>query len=276
MGEDSKIQWTDHTFNPWIGCTKVSQGCKYCYAEKLMTRKGQWKNTWGPSGHRVRTSEQVYWKQPHTWNRKAEKLGIRHKVFCGSLCDVFEEFNPQALDLDEWRLDLWSLIQGTPYLDWLLLTKRPENIKGMVPIEWLTEMWPNNVWVGTSVENQETYDQRAPKLMKIPAPVRFLSCEPLLGPISLRTDVWLYPSILFDKNGIDWVIVGGESGPDARPMYLEWANALRSECYSSYIPFFMKQLGGHPDKQGNMEDFPELLRVREFPPVIINEDKITF
>jgi protein gp37 len=133
MAENSNIEWTHHTFNPWIGCTKVSDGCKNCYAENLMDKRyGRVK--WGPQGTRVRTSE-ANWKKPLKWNREAEAKGERHRVFCASLADVFED-KPDQPEMEQWRLELLELIIKTPYLDWLLLTKRPENVRGMVYGDW--------------------------------------------------------------------------------------------------------------------------------------------
>lgn len=178
MGRESKISWTHSTFNPWIGCTKVSAGCAHCYAEATMdTRWGRVK--WGDNGTRSKTSEK-YWRDPIRWNADAIAARERRRVFCASLADVFEDRD----ELIPWRSELMDLIIATPQLDWLLLTKRPENIDRMVG------GWTNrhNVWLGTSVENQETANERIPKLMQCGAAVLFLSCEPLLGPIDL-TDI---------------------------------------------------------------------------------------
>lgn len=267
MAENSKIEWTDHTFNPWIGCAKVSDGCKHCYAETLMHRYGKVK--WGPQGTRQRTSE-ANWRKPLQWNRQAEKEGRRYRVFCASLADVFED----RPELVEWRNDLLGLIEDTPNLDWLLLTKRPENINRMIAdlrgdCEWLS--WNgakerHNIWIGTSVEDQKAADERIPHLLNIPARVRFLSCEPLLGPVDLgmiRTgrnydcppegnesydplgniyDGDEIVGISFEP-GIHWVIAGGESGPKARPMHPEWARSLRDQCQDAGVPFLFKQWG---------------------------------
>jgi protein gp37 len=218
MGENSKIEWTDHTFNPWVGCMKVSPGCKNCYAEELMTRKGRWANTWGPAqtSERIKTSDDN-WRKPLRWNRQAQKEGRRFKVFCASLADVFED-NPQVYD---WRLQLFSLISETPNLDWQILTKRPEFARAFFE-KRPHLLWPN-VWLGTSVENQEQADKRTPELLRTPAQVRFLSCEPLLEPVRLA-DAWLYDYVTDRRDAcfIDWVIVGGESGPQARPMHPDW------------------------------------------------------
>ena len=256
MGENSKIAWCDHTFNPWIGCTKVSDGCKYCYAEEMMDKR-YGKVKWGVTGTRIRTSE-ANWKLPLRWNRKAEKEGVRYRVFCGSLCDVLEEKDDQS-EMDDWRCDLFDMIEATRYLDWLLLTKRPENI---VRLSRKRGGLPISTMIGVSVENQEQAEKRIPIITKIPN-TKFLSIEPLLGPMDLR--IKLGKSVLSPLYLIDWVIVGGESGPNARPMQVEWAMDIRRQCKDAGVPFFMKQLGGYPNKRERMEDFPEELRVREWP-----------
>lgn len=249
--ENSKIEWTDHTFNPWSGCIKVSPGCQHCYAETLSNRWG--KDVWGPGPKRQRTSA-ANWKKPLQWNKQAAKEGKRYKVFCASMADVFED-NPQ---LDPWRVDLLRLIQETPSLDWLLLTKRPEHVNRM--IERATgfseaEMWFHSaphVWLGTSVESQEWAEKRIPELLKIPARIRFLSCEPLLGPVDLLG--WLGGGYVTFNQGkltpmnvpnkpIHWVIVGGESGHSARPMHPEWARSLRDQCQAAGVAFHFKQWG---------------------------------
>lgn len=258
MVENSKIEWTDHTFNPWIGCTKISDGCKHCYAETLMDHRYK-KVEWGPEGTRVRTSA-ANWKKPSQWNKQAAAEGRRYKVFCASLADVFED----RPELVEWRRDLVVMMEKTPNLDWLLLTKRPENVSRMIteaitinPSAWWMAM--RNVWIGTSVENQETADKRIPELLKVPAKVRFLSMEPLLGPVNLpMIESYLQPDG-FGMNGpfvphgigyaddpdnlIDWVIVGGESGPNARPMHPDWARSIRDQCVAAGVAFHFKQWG---------------------------------
>ena len=231
MAENSKIEWTHHTFNPWQGCIKVSDGCKNCYAESLSKRWG--KDRWGPGAKRERTSA-AYWKKPLSWNKKAAASGECHRVFCASLADVFED-NPAQPELNEWRQELFALIDATPNLDWLLLTKRPENIKRLWPFGWYDgdQFTWNNIWLGTSAENQTQLDKRAPELEFIPAKVRFLSCEPLLGQLDLSEH----------EDYINWVIVGGESGHGARPMKPEWATLIRDQCANANIPFLFKQWG---------------------------------
>lgn len=239
MGQDSKIEWCDHTFNPWTGCQKVSPACDSCYAESWAKRSGLVK--WGAGEARRRTSD-AYWRQPIKWNSDAERDGARRKVFCASLADVFDN---QVLR--EWRDGLWILIESTPHLDWLLLTKRPQNIKKMLPAPGDPRVWGGgwpNVWIGTTVENQEEADRRIPHLLAVPAAKRFLSCEPLLGPVDLRRFIsqgWGSDSPT--PSEIDWVICGGESGPHARPSHPDWVKSLRDQCAANDVAFFFKQWG---------------------------------
>lgn len=260
MGKDSKIEWTHHTFNPWIGCTKVSDGCTHCYAESMENR---WGRSWGPTSPRRRTSKD-YWKQPYKWDKEAAEAGERRRVFCASMADVGEDL----ADLIEPRRDLSIIIERTPHLDWLLLTKRPENMVRLFARWNGIGGWPQNVWVGTSVENQGRASLRIPELLKIPAHTRFLSCEPLIEAVDLNL-TQEYPDCEGHyqdaRHGLHWVIVGGESGHGARPMSLPWAISLKDQCKKEGIAFFMKQLGGTVDKRGDLESIPEELRVREFP-----------
>lgn len=273
--QDSKIEWTHHTFNPFLGCTKVSPGCKHCYAETMMDKR--WgKVEWGPQGKRVKTSA-ANWRKPHAWYKVAVRTRERHRVFCASLADVFEYRWDQIVEMDEWRRDLWDLIEetagdGRGGLDWLLLTKRPEMVPSMVPADWMNDEFPPNVWIGTSVEDQRRADERIPYLLRVPAAVRFLSAEPLLGPVDLWDARHPLPNGGLGNAfawgaGINWVIVGGESGPNARPMDPDWARAIRDECAAARVPFFMKQMGGTRDKGGALGSMPDDLRIREFPHV---------
>ena len=235
MGADTRIEWCDSTFNPWVGCTKVSPACDHCYAESWAKRTGQ-ADLW--QGQRRRTSA-ANWRQPVKWDREAGRAGKRAKVFCASLADVFDNQVPE-----QWRADLWALIAATPNLDWLLLTKRPQNIAKMLPFNW-GDGWPN-VWLGTTVENQAEADRRIPHLLAVPARIRFLSCEPLLGPLQL--DRWLELGGLdtdrgLANPGIDWVICGGESGPGARQFYAPWVRSIVRQCKAAGAAVFMKQLG---------------------------------
>ena len=363
MAENTKIEWAHHTFNPWIGCTKVSPACKNCYAERdFDLRLGQVQ--WGPNGTRVLTGSEN-WAKPLKWNRDVQKQfevaqaqwvsdccvetksypepelnQFRKRVFCASLADVFEDWqgpivnskgergvidcnggwwftngpvsNCYELTMDVVRQRLFALIDATPNLNWLLLTKRPENIRKM----WLAQhldggttgrirefmdeseskdvnpYFRRNVWLGTSVENQEYADKRIPELLKCRdlSPVLFLSCEPLLGPVDLNADGgWLVPWEKSDgvcgpdawnemfvcannhsarrylksekhgrniclqsgceatvhpaKPGIDWVIAGGESGPEARLTDPDWFRSLRDQCQTAGVPFLFKQWG---------------------------------
>lgn len=236
MSKDSKIEWTDHTFNPWWGCVKVSPGCEHCYAEAFSKRTGH--TVWGPTAER-RFFGAKHWAEPHQWNEAAAKDGRRARVFCASMADVFEDRG----DLFHERAKLYQLIADTPHLDWLLLTKRPENIIRLTIWSAPGCKPPPNVWFGTTVENQTQAEKRIPELLKVPASVHFLSCEPLLGPVTLAWDLTQRGEDGTPTKGIDWVIVGGESGPKARPMHPDWARALRDECVGLGVPFFFKQWG---------------------------------
>lgn len=364
MAENSGIQWTDHTFNPWWGCTKVSPGCANCYAETLAVTRRKLP-VWGPAprfGRKLMSDG--HWKGPEKWNRVAAAAGERHRVFCASMADVFDE-HP---DVDEPRARLFDLIERTPHLDWQLLTKRPHRVLELVPRDW-HDGFPSNVWLGTSVEDQRRADERIRILRDLPAAVRFLSCEPLLGPVDLRhylspgqtihvcasvegmirnrafdglqhddgtpmgrgeaeEELWklaragvrVIPASTCDNfdsqrgclghpsPGIDWVIVGGESGPGARPCNVEWIRSVVQQCRAADTAVFVKQLGAvvldrndrfdahetddprgwpegvgpderskprwqgdierialHDRKGGDPEEWPEDLRVREFP-----------
>lgn len=244
--QNSRIEWCSHTFNIVWGCIRVSPGCEHCYAETLAHRYGY--KVWGPAKTTERrTMSENYWKQPMRWNAAALKApyGVeRPRVFCGSMCDVFEDHPTNARE----RIRLWETIGECDALDWLLLTKRPENILKMVPTAWAQGYWPEHVWAMTSVENQEQAAKRIPELLKVPARVRGLSCEPLLGPLDI--EAYLYPHFAADdsrhyprKNGVEWVITGGESGHGARPAHPDWFRSLRNQCQAAGVPFFFKQHG---------------------------------
>ena len=269
MGGDTKIEWAEHTFNPWEGCQKVGPGCDNCYAEARDIRFTGGTH-WGPGAPRRRTSA-ANWAKPLKWNRDAAKTGTRPRVFCASLADVFDN----AVD-PAWRADLWALIWSTPHLDWLLLTKRPGNIAAMIPqgVDWGAG-WVN-VWLGCTVVNQAEADRDIPKLLAVPAHRRFLSIEPMLGPIDLTNldphgDFRPYGahgwSAIWRGNGIgraclDWVVCGGESGPNARPMHPDWARSLRDQCRTAGVAFHFKQWGEwEADEIG-----PEDARSTQFPP----------
>ena len=332
MSENSKIQWCDHTFNPWEGCTRISPGCANCYAEARNHRFGG--GNWGKGKPRRRTSA-ANWKQPLKWNRdyeaevKSRLCGTanedegvpvprRPRVFCASLADWLDNEVPIG-----WLADLLKLIHDTPNLDWLLLTKRPgwfhsriaqvcEYHRPSNPIHPDAELverlnrWscrnqpPHNIWIGASAEDQKRADERIPELLNIPARVRFLSVEPMLSPIDFTLALpWnpehearklsspvLQSQILRKTKipGVDWVILGGESGPNARPCNVEWIRDGIAQCRSAGVRVFVKQLGrivtiDHPKfegdehwivklkdpKGGDMAEWPEDLRIREFP-----------
>lgn len=252
MAENTKIEWAHHTFNPWEGCTKVGPGCDHCYAETRNNRFGG--GNWGHGAPRRRTSPSN-WHNPLRWNRQAAEQGIRYRVFCASLADVFDNEAPI-----EWRRDLFDLIASTPHLDWLLLTKRIGNVMPMVSEvadhprsashdgdlmahHWRNGTPPANVWLGATVVNQQEADRDIPRLLGAPAALRWLSMEPLLGPVALCKHVHDNGIGRVSMNGIDWVIVGGESGPGARPMHPDWARSLRDQCAAAGVPFLFKQWG---------------------------------
>lgn len=318
MGETTGIEWCDHTFNAWTGCQKVSPGCKNCYAESWAERFGR------DFGARIVASE-AKWKEPLRWNRKAQAAGVRKRVFCNSLADVFED----RPELRAPRLRLFRLIFATPSLDWLLLTKRPENVRGMIEQAAFDCTYPDadnqalnawchnpargrphppaNVWLGVSVEDQQRANERIPLLLDTPAAVRFLSCEPLLGSVDLTSVVYeraygtgLLNATTGDKRGhvpnsplgsgprVDWVIVGGESGANARPCNVEWVRSIVEQCRDASVACFVKQLGSKPmdwfdahhgglelverpmrdRKGGDPAEWPEEIRVREFPSTV--------
>lgn len=231
MGKDSHIEWTHHTFNPWWGCVKVSPGCKHCYAEAWAKRFGA--DLWGADSKRRDLSD-TYWKQPLSWNAEAKRTKQRARVFCASMADVFED----RRDLDGKRDRLWKLIESTPWLDWLLLTKRPQNVRKLAPYG---TQWPTNIWLGTTAENQKWLDRRMEHLSQLHAQVLFLSCEPLLGDLDFSE--WVHRAQRGDGRMVDWVIAGGESGPKARPMHPEWLSSIRDQCIDAGIHFHFKQWG---------------------------------
>ncbi len=231
MGETTKIEWCDHTFNPWIGCQAMSPACDFCYAE-TQNKFRHWVDGWGPHGQRKRTSE-ANWKLPYRWNREAARLGIRPRVFCASLADWLDNRVPK-----QWRFDLGQVIVDTPSLDWLLLTKRPENYEKIGPWERGNE--PSNVMFGVTVESAEYRKRIWTMLAAVGAHCRvFVSYEPALGPIGRLDDVWK-PG---DTPRLAWLICGGESGGQARPMHPDWARDARDQCKALGISFFFKQWG---------------------------------
>lgn len=270
MGRDSKIEWTDHTFNPWWGCVKVGLGCQHCYAERYAARYGY--DVWGPDKGR-RLFGDGHWAQPVKWNVAAEKAGKRQRVFCGSMCDVFEaHYIPEwAAQLDKDRQRLWDLIAETPWLTWMLLTKRPANVLSMAPESWYFDSWPENVWMGASASTEDELRSQWRWLREIPALLLFLSLEPLLeatdvGPCLPLVPTSLWPCLtpqeaiawLEARSWAGWVIVGGESGPKARAMEPDWAREIRDLCGIAEVPFFMKQMS-------RRAPIPADLLIREFP-----------
>lgn len=300
MGENSKIAWTHHTFNGWIGCEKVSAECDHCYAESGSKRLAAQHHLtlWGEQSSRYITSD-GYWQKPLQWNRAAQKSGERARVFCASFADVFEDRE----DLVKPRARLLHLIEDTPYLDYLLLSKRPENMLRLSAPVW-RDNWPSNVWAGTTVGVRPSL-HRALQIQSVPARVKFLSLEPMIEDIGLDPPVCPdcdgleqaigddgatafcpecetemgFSAILDPLNGgISWVIVGGESGPHARPFHLEWGQKILGQCREAGVAFFFKQAGSHAvldgkrlklrdTKGGDLLELPAYLNVREFPEV---------
>jgi protein gp37 len=249
MADNSIIAWTNHTLNPWMGCMKVSDGCKHCYADTLVTNRMGLK-LWGPASTTTRqVTSNAIWRKPITWNREAALRDEETFVFCASLCDVFED-HPIA---EATRPRLWDLIRSTPSLTWQLLTKRPERIAQCLPADW-GEGWPH-VWLGTSIEDMRVAE-RADALRTVPAVVRFISYEPALGPLD---DLAL--------DGIDWVIYGGESGPGYRPHDLAWPRVMRDRCDALGVAFFFKQSAAARTEMGIRLD-GELIRLWPTPRVV--------
>lgn len=268
MGESSRIGWTDHTFNPWWGCTKVSAGCANCYADRIAHRYGF--NVWGADADR-RSISDATWENPIRWNAEAGRTGRRARVFCGSMCDIFED----RRDLDDHRLRLFDLIAKTPNLDWLLLTKRPHKITSLIArcmvansphdrfdgrvmlAKWIDGKPPAHVWIGTSAEDQATFDERMPELAAQPAALRFVSVEPMLAPITLD----------HAKAIPDWLIIGCESnsGRAGRVCLLPWIERLLNDSRTLEIPVFVKQIEIAGRVVESVGRFPERLRVREYP-----------
>lgn len=255
MAAETKIEWADATFNPWIGCTRVSPGCDHCYAA-VSTPARRFGVEWGAGKARRETSE-AYWRQPLRWNAMhARPHGERRfRVFCASLADVFDNEVPAR-----WRTDLFQLIQQTPNLDWLLLTKRIGNVSQMVIDAGFASLWPlPNVWLGASICTQAEADRDILKLLCTPARVRFISVEPMLSPITINAPI-------FDQDGdrvLHWVICGGESGKDARPVHPDWVRSLRDQCVQSGTPFFFKQWGEFDLSYDRDRDDPDMQRCGE-------------
>lgn len=260
--QNSKIEWTNNTFNPWWGCTNISPACDHCYAEMMATVRAQmfakiWEieiagTIWGKDAPRLIIPTMAHWMEPLAWNRRAKRTGIRERVFCASMCDVMERneyvgsyvpghvhsdrffFRPDELTLTHAREALWKLIEATPDLDWLLLTKRPQEYSKFLPKTWLKDPRPN-VWLMTTCESQE-FVWRIKEILKVPAVVHGVSLEPLVGPVALPEE------LLTLKNGA-WVITGGESGRKSRPSQPDWFRNLRDQCVAAGVPFHFKQWG---------------------------------
>jgi protein gp37 len=277
VSEKTGISWTDHTFNPWWGCMKVSAGCANCYAETWSKFTGF--DIWGPAATTPRRFfDDRHWREPLKWNATAEAEGRRHRVFCASMADVFED-HPEV---GPHRMRLFELVEATPYLDWQLLTKRPENVGGMIPEHWLTAP-PLNWWQGTSVENNDVANPRLFQLAATAAMTKFVSFEPLLG----RVDAMPYLTTFCSRDegqcdwlnhrrrcegcaippenmAFQWAILGGESGPGYRPMELEWLTDLVEQCQAAGVAVFVKQDSSpKPGRQGRIPD--EIFGLEQFP-----------
>jgi protein gp37 len=246
MAETTKIEWADSTWSPWIGCTEISDGCRECYARERTHA------AWG-NQPRKRTTR-GYWRQPLFWNADAPRFerehGRRRRVFAGHICDIFDNQVPP-----EWRDDAFKLVRETPNLDWLILSKRPQNAVRMLPADW-GDGYPN-VWLGVSAEDEQNYRHRWSILARLPAVLRFVSYEPALGPLgAINTGVGVLPN---------WIICGGESGPKAREMNPQWARDVRDDCAHFGVAFFMKQMTAR-------RPIPDDLMVRQFPASENRED----
>jgi protein gp37 len=277
--KESPIEWTQYTFNPWMGCTNVSPGCANCYAT-TSTPVRVFNVEWGKGKPRHRTGESK-WKAVRSLDRKSAKAGVRTKVFCASLADWLD---PEAPSF--WLCDLLELIASTPNLDWQLVTKRPELFRdrmASVMRDWegtpgakVADRWrnfrisPKNVWFGCTAENQKTFDHRTQEMAYIDARVKFLSMEPLLESVKMNFGL---------TRPVDWIIVGGESGSHARVTDIEWIESIVTQSQSLKIPVFVKQLGSHAyyqqlrfntvsKKGGDITEFPEHLRIRDFPQIV--------
>lgn len=254
MGKTTGISWTDASWNPWQGCTKVSAGCKNCYMYRDKKRYGK-----DPTKV-IRSSDRTFYA-PLKWD-----LPEGSRIF---VCSWSDFFHPEA---DQWRADAWKIIESLPQYNFLILTKRPERIFGCLPEKYIENdaggfdivYTPKNVWLGVSVENQEMADKRIPLLREYRASVRFISVEPMLEEINLINPIET-TDILTENIPFNWVIFGGESGPDHRPCDPAWIRSGVEQCQELGVRVFVKQLGGWPDKREDLEDLPEDLRIREFP-----------
>lgn len=257
MGENSKIGWTHNTFNPVWGCEKIDQECRFCYAETLSHRWGF--DVWGSEKNTERrTFGDKHWNEPLKWDEEAQETHEIKRVFCGSMCDIMEDHSVY----ENVRPRLFSMIQATENLNWLLLTKRPDNFMTYLPSSWIVKP-RSNVWLGTSVGYNGS-KSRIELLKRTPAHIHFLSCEPLLDNLKLTDD---------DLQGIDWVIIGGESGAKHRPCEIGWIEDIVEACQRNNIAVFVKQLGSHlakihklnHSKGEDINEFPKHLRIQQFP-----------
>lgn len=262
MGEKTGIAWCDHTANFWFGCLKVSPECANCYAEERVTKRMRLP-VWGPEATTERKLAKGVWDEVPKWNRKAKKDGIRRRMFASSLSDIFEDHWMVV----PWRKRAFGIIEECRDLDTLLLTKRPENVLDRVPQNWLTH-WPAHVWVGATAGDRARLQLRAKYLEAIPAPTKFWSFEPLLEDLG---------SIEKELSVAQWAIVGGESGPRARPFDMAWARNVVAQCRALGVIPFVKQMGKvvyvdgvritlkDSSHGGDPEEWPEDLRIQEFP-----------
>lgn len=271
--ERTKIAWLNggYTFNPWIGCTKVSPGCRLCYAEAQDHRWGH--DSWGKGKPRRRTTP-AYWASLLEWDRLAAAAGKREKVFVASFADWADQEVPE-----EWRYDLFHLLDQIKWLDILLLTKRIKDAELFFQRRYGFDCpLPAHFWVGATACNQPELNSVMATLQHIRARVKWLSLEPLLDPVFLHTAGALIqgPNLMVKRNRVDWVVVGGESGPKfegdvAAPFDPEWVRSLAQECRQGGIPLFVKQMGSRPvtlDLPGKGDDpktWPQDLQVEQFP-----------
>lgn len=250
MGDVTTISWSQATWNPWIGCQKVGPGCDHCYAEARDIRFDGGMH-WGPGAPRRRTAP-ANWRKPYRWNRLAMEAGVRTRVFCASLADIFDN----AVD-PEWRRDAAAVIRDTPHLDWMLLTKRIGLVNRMIESDFGGEL-PRNVWMGASVVNQEEADRDIAKLLEVDAAIRWLSMEPLIEQVTID------PA---QMRKLDMIVVGGESGRGARRMSLDWARDLLGQAREGGTAFHFKQMSqaDRPEDYSEFKAFPTDLQVRELP-----------
>lgn len=269
MGTNTKVPWAHHSFNSWWGCTKTKySGCVNCYAEKYASSKGY--DIWG-KGKKRRYFPKSHFQQLLTWQKNAAIAGEYHRIFIGSLCDVFDDEVSNY-----WRNQLWQYFDVTPNLIKMLTTKRPQNIVGMYPAEWLSNPRKDACFL-FSVSDQESADEIIPLAAKIPALVRGISYEPAIGPINFAGLIEIKHTQYTPDNNFHWIVIGGESA-GGRPFELDWAYDTELFCRHAGISFYMKQLGSHLaaeygiadiDPKGEMLDhIPEDLRIREFPELL--------